>query len=45
MIGRGTRVLDNVAAKRKPWCQSKDKFLIIDCWDNFEFAFLLIWGC
>lgn len=37
MIGRGTRVLDDVAAKRKPWCQSKDKFLIIDCWDNFEF--------
>lgn len=35
MIGRGTRVLD--LAKRKPWCPQKDKFLIIDCWENFEF--------
>jgi type I restriction enzyme R subunit len=37
MIGRGTRVLDVDPAKRRPWCQDKDKFLIIDCWGNFEF--------
>lgn len=35
MIGRGTRLLD--AVKKKPWCTEKDKFLIIDCWDNFEY--------
>lgn len=35
MIGRGTRVLDPIAPK--PWCTSKDKFLIIDCWANFEY--------
>lgn len=35
MIGRGTRVLD--ATKLKPWCPDKDKFLIIDCWENFAF--------
>ncbi len=35
MIGRGTRVLD--PEKIKPWCPSKDKFLIMDCWDNFEY--------
>ncbi|EKD63830.1 MAG: hypothetical protein ACD_51C00184G0002 [uncultured bacterium] len=35
MIGRGTRLLDPV--KKKPWCVKKDKFLIIDCWDNFEY--------
>lgn len=35
MIGRGTRVLDE--NNLKPWCQTKDKFLIIDCWDNFEY--------
>ena len=23
--------------KLKPWCKQKDKFLIIDCWDNFEY--------
>jgi len=35
MIGRGTRVLDpdNI----KSWCPEKDKFLIIDCWENFEY--------
>ena len=35
MIGRGTRVLDpdNI----KPWCPEKEKFLIIDCWKNFEY--------
>ena len=37
MIGRGTRVLDADPAKRKPWCPAKDKFLIIDCWANFDF--------
>ncbi|HOW40089.1 MAG TPA: DEAD/DEAH box helicase family protein [Bacteroidales bacterium] len=35
MIGRGTRVLDN--SKLKPWCLEKDKFLIIDMWENFEY--------
>lgn len=35
MIGRGTRVLepDDI----KSWCPQKDKFLIIDCWENFEY--------
>ena len=37
MIGRGTRVLDTNPAKRKPWCREKDRFLIIDCWGNFDF--------
>lgn len=37
MIGRGTRVLDTNPAKRKKWCPEKDKFLIIDCWANFDF--------
>jgi type I restriction enzyme R subunit len=37
MIGRGTRVLDDDLNKRKPWCKEKNKFLIIDCWSNFEF--------
>ena len=37
MIGRGTRVLDSNPSKRKAWCPEKDKFLIIDCWGNFEF--------
>lgn len=35
MIGRGTRLLE--PKKMKPWCLKKDKFLIIDCWDNFEY--------
>ncbi len=35
MIGRGTRLLE--ADKIKPWCTEKDIFLIIDCWDNFEY--------
>lgn len=35
MIGRGTRLLE--AKKIKPWCKKKDKFLIIDCWENFEY--------
>lgn len=35
MIGRGTRLLD--PSNLKPWCTKKDKFLIIDCWDNFEY--------
>lgn len=37
MIGRGTRVLESDPAKRRPWCPEKDRFLIIDCWGNFEF--------
>lgn len=35
MIGRGTRLLES--NKIKPWCTAKDKFLILDCWDNFEY--------
>ncbi len=35
MIGRGTRLLE--PKKMKPWCRVKDKFLIIDCWENFEY--------
>ncbi len=37
MIGRGTRVLDADPAQRKPWCTAKDRFLILDCWGNFEY--------
>ncbi len=35
MIGRGTRLLE--PDKIKPWCTEKDTFLILDCWDNFEY--------
>ncbi|MDD4981547.1 MAG: DEAD/DEAH box helicase family protein [Candidatus Omnitrophica bacterium] len=35
MIGRGTRILDPEAIK--PWCPQKEKFLIMDCWKNFEY--------
>ena len=35
MIGRGTRVLD--PTQLKPWCPAKDRFLIVDCWANFEY--------
>lgn len=35
MIGRGTRLLE--PEKIKPWCTSKDTFLILDYWDNFEY--------
>ena len=35
MIGRGTRLLNE--QKIKPWCTEKDIFLVIDCWDNFEY--------
>ncbi len=35
MIGRGTRVLE--PNKIKPWCPEKEKFLILDCWENFEY--------
>lgn len=35
MIGRGTRLLET--NKPKPWCLEKDVFLILDCWDNFEY--------
>jgi type I restriction enzyme R subunit len=37
MIGRGTRVLETDPSLRKPWCPEKDRFLIIDCWANFEY--------
>ena len=37
MIGRGTRVLFDDPGQRKPWCLEKDRFLIIDCWGNFEY--------
>lgn len=35
MIGRGTRLLE--PNKLKAWCPEKDTFLILDCWDNFEY--------
>lgn len=35
MIGRGTRLLES--EKIKSWCTDKDEFLILDCWDNFEY--------
>lgn len=35
MIGRGTRLLE--PEKIKPWCTEKENFLVIDCWDNFEY--------
>lgn len=35
MIGRGTRLLDS--EKTIPWCLQKDQFLVLDCWDNFEY--------
>lgn len=35
MIGRGTRLLDE--QKIRSWCPKKDMFLILDCWDNFEY--------
>jgi type I restriction enzyme R subunit len=35
MIGRGTRLLET--GKPKPWCIEKEVFLIMDCWDNFEY--------
>lgn len=35
MIGRGSRLLES--NKIKPWCIEKDTFLILDCWDNFEY--------
>lgn len=35
MIGRGTRLLE--LNKIKPWCTKKELFLILDCWDNFEY--------
>ncbi|MFH1776910.1 MAG: DEAD/DEAH box helicase family protein [Candidatus Omnitrophota bacterium] len=37
MIGRGTRTLEKELNKRKPWCMHKDKFLIMDHWNNFEY--------
>lgn len=35
MIGRGTRLLE--PKNMKPWCSQKDKFLIMDCWNNFAY--------
>jgi type I restriction enzyme R subunit len=35
MIGRGTRLLE--PTKMRTWCSEKDVFLILDCWDNFEY--------
>jgi type I restriction enzyme R subunit len=35
MIGRGTRLLE--PSNLKPWCLKKEHFLIMDCWDNFEY--------
>ena len=42
MIGRGTRLLE--IEKIKPWCTKKDEFLILDCWDNFEYFKLNLRG-
>lgn len=30
-------MLDVDPAKRKSWCPEKDRFLIIDCWGNFDY--------
>ncbi len=35
MIGRGSRLIE--PNKAKPWCPKKNLFLVIDCWDNFEY--------
>jgi type I restriction enzyme R subunit len=35
MIGRGTRLLE--PTQMKSWCTEKEVFLILDCWDNFEY--------
>lgn len=35
MVGRGTRLLEK--NKTKQWCTQKDEFLILDCWDNFDY--------
>ncbi|MBT9548729.1 MAG: DEAD/DEAH box helicase family protein [Candidatus Sericytochromatia bacterium] len=35
MIGRGTRLIE--AGKQRPWCPEKTGFLILDCWDNFDY--------
>lgn len=35
MIGRGTRLLE--PTEMKPWCANKESFLVLDCWDNFEY--------
>lgn len=35
MIGRGTRLLEQ--DKIKTWCPEKSSFLVLDCWDNFEY--------
>ena len=35
MIGRGTRLLE--PSRMKPWCMTKEHFLILDCWDNFDY--------
>lgn len=35
MVGRGTRLLES--SKPKPWCIDKKEFLVLDCWDNFEY--------
>jgi len=35
MIGRGTRLLE--PSNMKPWCLEKEHFLIMDCWDNFDY--------
>ena len=35
MIGRGTRRLN--PETQKAWCTEKERFLILDCWDNFEY--------
>ncbi|MCA1795367.1 MAG: type I restriction endonuclease subunit R, partial [Desulfobacteraceae bacterium] len=34
-IARGNRLLE--PAKAKPWSFKKQVFLVMDCWDNFEY--------
>jgi type I restriction enzyme R subunit len=42
MIGRGTRLLEE--NKLKAWCTEKNHFLILDCWDNFDYFELELKG-
>ncbi|OIN97531.1 hypothetical protein AUJ66_02870 [Candidatus Desantisbacteria bacterium CG1_02_38_46] len=37
MIGRGTRILEKDTSMLKSWCTHKDRFLIMDHWNNFKY--------
>lgn len=45
MIGRGTRILESDRSRRRSWCPEKDRFLILDCWRNFEYFKMNPKGC